>query len=112
MLSCTFEEGDEVKKGDVLYEIDSTDAENSIEQAQLSLQQSQNSYDQTLKSMDDLTVTSKKSGMITELYVEVGDEVQAGATIADVRDSSVMELTVPFNSADVSAFSVGTAATP
>ena len=90
VLSCTFEEGDEVKKGDVLYEIDSTDAENSIEQAQLSLQQSQNSYDQTLESMDDLTVTSKKSGMITELYVEVGDEVQAGATIADVRDSSVM----------------------
>lgn len=111
VLSCTFEEGDEVKKGDVLYEIDSTDAENSIEQAQLLLQQSQNSYDQTLKSMDDLTVTSKKSGMITELYVEVGDEVQAGATIADVRDSSVMELTVPFNSADVSAFSVGSAAT-
>ena len=111
VLSCTFEEGDEVKKGDVLYEIDSTDAENSIEQAQLSLQQSQNSYNQTLKSMDDLTVTSKKSGMITELYVEVGDEVQAGATIADVRDSSVMELTVPFNSADVSAFSVGSAAT-
>lgn len=111
VLSCTFEEGDEVKKGDVLYEIDSTDAENSIEQAQLSLQQSQNSYNQTLKSMDDLTVISKKSGMITELYVGVGDEVQAGATIADVRDSSVMELTVPFNSTDVSAFSVGSAAT-
>ena len=111
VLSCTFEEGDEVKKGDVLYEIDSTDAENSIEQAQLSLQQSQNSYDQTLESLDDLSVTSKKSGMITELYVEVGDEVQSGATIADVRDSSIMELTVPFNSSDVSSFSVGSSAT-
>lgn len=99
VLSCTFEEGDTVSKGDVLYEIDSTDAESSIQQAQLSLQQSQNNYNQTLESMDDLTVTSQKSGMITELYVEVGDEVQAGATIADVRDSSVMELTVPFNSA-------------
>lgn len=111
VLSCTFEEGDEVKKGDVLYEIDSTDAENSIEQAQISLEQSQNSYNQTLESMDDLNVTSKKSGMITELYVEVGDEVQAGATIADVRDSSVMELEVPFNSADAANFSVGSAAT-
>lgn len=111
VLSCTFEEGDTVSKGDVLYEIDSTDAESSIQQAQLSLQQSQNNYNQTLESMDDLTVTSQKSGMITELYVEVGDEVQVGATIADVRDSSVMELTVPFNSADVSAFSVGSAAT-
>ena len=111
VLSCTFEEGDEVKKGDVLYEIDSSDAESSVEQAQLSLQQSQNSYNQTLESLDDLTVTSKKSGMITELYVEVGDEVQSGATIADVRDSSIMELTVPFNSSDVSSFSVGSSAT-
>ena len=111
VLSCTFEEGDTVSKGDVLYEIDSTDAESSIQQAQLSLQQSQNNYNQTLESMDDLTVTSQKSGMITELYVEVGDEVQAGATIADVRDASVMELTVPFNSADVSGFGVGSAAT-
>ena len=123
VLSCTFEEGDEVKKGDVMYEIDSSDAESSVEQAQLSLQQSQNSYNQTLESLgqnsynqtleslDDLTVTSKKSGMITELYVEVGDEVQSGATIADVRDSSIMELTVPFNSSDVSSFSVGSSAT-
>ena len=111
VLSCTFEEGDEVKKGDVMYEIDSSDAESSVEQAQLSLQQSQNSYSQTLESLDDLNVTSKKSGMITELYVEVGDEVQAGATIADVRDSSVMELVVPFNSAEVENFGVGAAAT-
>lgn len=111
VLSCTFEEGDEVKKGDVMYEIDSSDAESSVEQAQISLQQSQNSYNQTLESLDDLNVTSKKSGMITELYVEVGDEVQSGATIADVRDSSIMELTVPFNSSDVSSFGVGSAAT-
>lgn len=111
VLSCTFEEGDEVKKGDVLYEIDSSDAQNSVEQAQLSLQQSQNSYNQTLDSLDDLTVTSKKSGMITELHVEVGDEVQSGTTIADVRDSSTMKLTVPFNAADVSSFGVGSTAT-
>ena len=111
MLSCTFEEGDEVKKGDVLYEIDSTDAQNSIEQAQLSLQQSQNSYNQTVESLDDLNVKSEKSGVVTKLYVEAGDQVQAGATIADVRDSSSMELTVPFNASDAATFSVGSAAT-
>lgn len=111
VISCTFEEGDTVKKGDTLYEIDKTDAQNQIDQAKLQLQQSRNSYNQTAESLKDLTVTSKKSGMITELYVEVGDEVQAGAKIADVRDSSVMELRVPFNSADVSKFGVGSTAT-
>ncbi len=111
VLACTFEEGDTVKKGDTLYEIDKTDAENQINQAKLQLQQSQNSYNQTVESLNDLNVTSKKSGMITELYVEVGDEVQAGAKIADVCDSSVMELKVPFNAADAAKFGVGAAAT-
>ncbi|WP_373163669.1 efflux RND transporter periplasmic adaptor subunit [Agathobaculum sp. Marseille-P7918] len=111
VLSCTFEEGDEVKKGDTLYEIDSTDAQNSIEQAQLSLQQSQNSYNQTVESLDDLNIKSEKAGVVTKLYVDEGDQVQAGATIADVRDSSSMELTVPFNASDAATFSVGSAAT-
>ena len=111
VISCTFEEGDEVKKGDTLYEIDSTDAQNSIEQAQLSLQQSQNSYNQTVESLDDLNIKSDKAGVVTKLYVETGDQVQAGATIADVRDSSSMGLTVPFNASDAAAFSVGATAT-
>ena len=111
VLSCTFEEGDTVKKGDTLYEIDKTEAQNQIEQAKLQLEQSRNSYNQTAESLNDLTVTSKKAGMVTELYVEVGDQIQAGAKIADVRDSSSMELKVPFNAADVSKFGVGAAAT-
>ena len=111
VLSCTFEEGDTVKKGDTLYEIDKTEAQNQIEQAKLQLEQSRNSYNQTAESLNDLTVTSRKAGMVTELYVEVGDQIQAGAKIADVRDSSSMELKVPFNAADVSKFGVGAAAT-
>lgn len=110
VLSCTFEEGDSVKKGDILYEIDKTDAENSIEQAKLSLQQSQNNYNQSLESLDSLQVKSDAAGVITTLYVSAGDQVQAGAKIADIRDSSVMELTVPFNAADVASFGVGAAA--
>ena len=47
VLSCTFEEGDTVKKGDILYEIDKTDAQNQIDQAKLQLEQSRNSYNQT-----------------------------------------------------------------
>ncbi len=111
VLSCTFEEGDTVQKGDTLYEIDKTDAQNQIDQAKLQLEQSRNSYNQTAESLNDLTITSQKAGMVTELYVEVGDQIQAGAKIADVHDSSSMELKVPFNSADVSKFGVGSKAT-
>lgn len=111
VISCTFEEGDSVQKGQTMYEIDKTDMENSISRAQLSLQQSQNSYNQTVESLDDLTIKAEDSGMVVELYVEVGDQIEAGAKIADIRDSSVMELRVPFASDDAAGFWVGESAT-
>lgn len=111
VLSCTFEEGDTVTKGQTLYEIDKTDMENTISRAQLSLQQSQNSYNQTVESLDDLTVRAEDSGMVIELYVEQGDQIEAGAKIADIRDSSTMELRIPFSSDDADGFWIGQSAT-
>lgn len=111
VLSCTFEEGDSVEKGQTLYEIDKTDMENSISRAQLSVQKSQNNYNQTLESLDDLNVKAEDSGVVIELYVEVGDQVQSGAKIADIRDSSVMELRIPFHSDDALSFWIGESAT-
>ena len=41
ILTAGFEEGDEVEEGTVLYTIDSSDAESSLEQAQISVDQAQ-----------------------------------------------------------------------
>ena len=41
VLTADFEEGDMVQEGDVLYTIDSADAVNSVERAQLTLSQAQ-----------------------------------------------------------------------
>ena len=111
VLSCTFEEGDIVTQGQTLYEIDKTDMENSISRAQLSLQQSQNSYNQTVESLDDLNIRADDSGMVIELYVEQGDQIEAGTKIADIRDSSTMELRIPFASDDAASFWIGESAT-
>ena len=52
ILRDTFQEGDMVQKGDLLYQIDSSDLENNLKKAQLNLQKSQVSYDET---MDELS---------------------------------------------------------
>ena len=111
VLTCTFEEGDVVQKGDLLYTIDSSDVQDSIEKSKLSLEQSRLSYPQQLESLADLTVKSEKTGVITDVAVEVGDQVQAGGTIATLRDSATMKLKVPFNSADAQTFYIGQGAT-
>lgn len=115
VLEAPFEEGGTVHKGDLLFRIDSTDVETAIEQARLSLETARLNYQQLLKNQADsqknATVTATASGVITELYVDEGDMVSAGAPIADILDRDNMKLTVPFHSADAAALYVGEPAT-
>ena len=107
ILSDSFEEGDLVEEGQVLYHIDSSDASNNIEKAQLSLSQAQRSYNNTVKNQ---SVTADVSGQVYTLEVEVGDKVSGGQTIARLRDSSVMTLKLPFPADDAQSFFVGQSA--
>ena len=111
ILSSSFEEGDQVEQDMVLYTIDSSDAESSLQQAQLSVEQAQRSYNSAVANRENLYVRAPISGQVIELAVEIGDEVSAGQTIATVRDSGTMELTLRFPSDDVDGFYVGQTAT-
>lgn len=107
ILTADFEEGDQVEEGTVLYTIDSSDASSSLEQSQISVNQAQRNYNNAVENLDDLTVTAPVSGRILSLDVEVGDDVSAGQTVATIRNSDVMELTVPFPADDAQSFYVG-----
>jgi HlyD family secretion protein len=111
ILSAPFEEGDIVEKEQLLYKVDTSDIENSIERGELSLEKAQLSYDQLMDSLGDLAVKSSATGVITEMLVEVGDSIGAGQTVARVRDSSVMTLRLPFVAAEAAGMYVGQTAT-
>lgn len=111
VLDAPFEEGDTVKKGDILYQVSTKDVENGIESASLSLEKAQKSYQDTVTKLDDLKGTSPLSGYIKKLYVKEEDNIQAGSNIADVYDSDYMYLDIPFLSALVSDNLIGKQAT-
>lgn len=111
ILTAAFEEGDEVEEGTILYTIDSSDASNSLEQAEISLNQAQRSYNNQLESQEDLTITVPVAGQVYSIDVEVGDDVTAGETVATIRDSQTMSLEVSFPADDASSFYVGQSAT-
>ena len=96
-----------MEEGTVLYTIDSSNASSSLEKAEISLNQSQRSYNNKLKNQEDLNVTATASGRVIALDVEVGDDVSAGQTVATIRNSDVMSLTVPFPADDAAGFSLG-----
>ena len=111
ILTADFEEGDEVEEGTILYTIDSSDASNSLEQAEISLNQAQRSYNNQLESQEDLIITAPVSGQVYSIDVEVGHDVAAGETVATIRDSQTMSLEVSFPADDASSFYVGQSAT-
>lgn len=111
VIEDTFEEGDTVTKDEVLYNLDSSDAEKSIEKSEISAASAQRSYESAVKDLDDLNVKSKVAGTVIDLNVEVGDKVSSGEEIATVRDDSEMTLELQFPADEASNFYVGQSAT-
>ena len=93
VLTADFELGDSIEKGDILYTIDISDVENNLASAQLSVEQAQRNYDDIA---DMQNVRTRISGEVSPFAVAAGDAVQAGQTVATIRDTSVMLLAVDF----------------
>ena len=107
MLTADFELGDSIEKGDILYTIDISDVENNLASAQLSVEQAQRNYDD---AADMQNVRTRISGEVSSFAVAAGDAVQAGQTVATIRDTSVMLLAVDFPAAEAQSFVAGQAA--
>ena len=107
VLTADFEVGDTIEQGTVLYTIDSSDAANSVEKAQLSLDQAQRSYED---AVDGQYIRSTIGGTLVSFKVSVGDVVNAGQEIATVRDDSTLLLTLDFPAAEAANFTVGQSA--
>ena len=128
VISAEFEEGDQVKKGDVLYQITTDDLDSKIDSSQTSVERAKENYENAKekysktiekynkaladyedasKEYSDLTIKTDMSGIVKKLYVKKGDKIQAGAQIADIYDNSSMLLEIPFSASEVSASLVG-----
>lgn len=115
VLEAPFDVGDTVQKDDVLFRVDAKDVEASIQQQEIALEQARVNYNQLLSSQSDAQknqqVKANANGVVTKVYVDPGDNVTAGAPIADILDRDHMKLEVPFHAADMAGIAVGQGAT-
>ncbi|MDO5415693.1 MAG: HlyD family efflux transporter periplasmic adaptor subunit [Lachnospiraceae bacterium] len=112
-----FEEGDQVEKGQILYQIDATSMEseiqsanNSLARAQESLSDAQSDYGEIQAEISGNTYKATKSGFIKELYIDVGDKVGANTKICDIYDDLTMEIRLPFLSGEAAVIAPGSPA--
>jgi HlyD family secretion protein len=107
VLTDTFKEGDEVTEGAILYTIDSSDMEKTLEKANISFEKSQMDYSDSLEAYNGLTVTAPISGRVTEIGVEKGDNVSSGSQVATIVDDTYLTAKVSFGMTDAESLYVG-----
>ena len=107
ILNDYIEIGQEVKEGDLLYVIDSSDAEKNISKAELSYEKTLLSYNQNVESVENLTITSPASGVITTLNIKEMDNVNNNGKVATIVDYKNLEAKLPFLSDDAKMLQKG-----
>ena len=117
VISANFEEGDQVEKDQVLYEIDRSSMDTDLNSAQNSVTRSQTSYEDALDDYNQAvsdysgnTYKATDTGYIKELYVSVGDKVSGNTKLADIYSDDLMEIRIPFLSSETELIPVGSTA--
>ncbi len=107
--------GTNVEKDQVLYVIDSESAKNSIDRAQTSYEQQLLSYNEKVsdynKTQANRAVSAPVTGVITELFVKNGDEVNAGTKLCEISNSEYLTVRVPFLAVNANNISLNQTAT-
>lgn len=111
ILSSEFNTGDVVPEGYVLYEVDPSNLDATLERAQKALTKAQENYDDLVASRDDLHVTAPISGTVTGLSAKVGNSVNRNAMVATIVDTSTLLLTEYYSEEYEGRITVGMPAT-
>lgn len=109
-----FEQGDVVKKGDLLITFDSaqafrsvTNASTSIAKAKEDFEKAEYEYKKIESDYSGNTFKAPISGYLKTLKIKKGDKISSGTEIGSIYDDSKFKITVPFLSNDAMQIKVG-----
>lgn len=100
--------GDEVQEGDLLYVLDSSDAEDDILDAEVELEELYEQLSELQENIAGQTVTADFSGRVENINAEAGKKVQSGTTLCKLIDDSSMKATLYFSYSYEADIQVGT----
>ncbi|WP_019121275.1 efflux RND transporter periplasmic adaptor subunit [Brevibacillus massiliensis] len=98
-------EGQHVKKGDVLFTLDSDDAALELQKLELNLQRINKDLKEIKEKKDK--IVADKAGRVKEVLVKEGDEVSKETIIAKLTNPNYLKITGNFTSYEVEHVKVG-----
>lgn len=107
ILQAPFEEGMDVKAGDLLYKIDDSDLSYNIQKSQIGLEKLNVTNQSNVDSIKNLVVYAPFDGKITNFSLKPGEQVSGNGKIADLIDDKTLSIFVPYEHLMESKMSVG-----
>jgi len=107
ITKVNYKEGDKVKKGDVIYELDDTDAQTSVNTDLNSYEQSQISAGTSDDAVNDLSIKAPFTGIVSDIAVKQGDTVQKASTVFTIADTSKLKVLLTYNASAGGKIAVG-----
>lgn len=98
-------EGQTVKKGDVLFTVDSTDAQLEMQKQELSIIRAQKEL-ADLKNKKD-RILSTKAGKVKEVTVKEGDTVTPDTVVAKLTNTDYLKISGKFSAYEAEQFRIG-----
>ena len=98
LVKSYFEEGDSVKKGDLLFELTAGDYEEKLEQIEISLREAEITYEESRRKVENLNMFAPFSGKVTDIAIEKGVNVSDNTSVLTLTDMSKLKVILPFSS--------------
>lgn len=106
-----FKEGDSVKEGDLLMELDSTDAQLEVEKSRSNLTQTQMSQENNIEDLNGLMVKAPFDGQVKNIAVKEGNVISKNSSVLTIVDTSKLKVLLQFSGLGINEVSVGKKAT-
>ncbi len=103
-------EGEYVREGQLLVKLQSSDLEQQLKSAQLSLEDAQNTLENRLEAMQDYTITSPIAGTIIEKNFKAGDKLDSNSaktSLCTIYDLSYLTMQLNVDELDIAKVQVG-----
>jgi len=110
ITKVNFNEGDVVKQGDLLYEMDDSSAKLAVEKIKNNIATAQLSSQDNISDITKLNILAPVSGIVTSIPAKVGDTVAKSGQVATIIDQSMLKVTVPIKVASIGGIREGASA--
>ncbi|HQI15377.1 MAG TPA: HlyD family efflux transporter periplasmic adaptor subunit [Bacillota bacterium] len=107
LTNIYFRDGDKVKAGDLIFEIDDKDTQLQIKQIKNSIAQAELTRNSNISDLEAGKVTAPIDGEILDLQAKEGDNISNNGTLLNITDKSKLKLLVPFINTYRNKLSIG-----